>query len=301
MRREPAWRVLAGEIVASGREEKGSAAREASFLVSPFGARMSRVLLAGELGPATSVGRDPAQPFWRAPLADPTGSVPITAGGFQPRALAGIQQFLSPGPAVVLGKVHLYQGRDDRAIASIRAEEIRPASLDEVLEVQNEGRESTLARLGLVEQLRSTGDANAALPAVSRAPPLWVEGARAALEAYSAVERSAYRGLLAREFRPPTSTPAPREGAGGRVTISPVPPAASRSRAGPVNHEQESVFLDLVDELSEGSSDGYADLRDAVQLAGGRGLTEHRVEEIVGALEESGVLEEPIIGKLRRA
>jgi hypothetical protein len=80
-----------------------------------------------------------------------------------------------------------------------------------------------------------------------------------------------------------------------------MPEPSARRATVAVDHGQEAIFLDLVDELSEVSADGYADLREAVQMAGGRGIGEHRVEEILGALEEGGVLEEPIVGKLRRA
>jgi hypothetical protein len=56
-----------------------------------------------------------------------------------------------------------------------------------------------------------------------------------------------------------------------------------------------------VDELGEASVDGYADLRDVVERARAQGIDDRTTEELVGRLEESGALEEPIVGKLRRA
>jgi RPA family protein len=49
--RETAWRVLAQEFGASIEEEKGVGERAASYLLSPLGARMNRVLVAGVLSP----------------------------------------------------------------------------------------------------------------------------------------------------------------------------------------------------------------------------------------------------------
>lgn len=300
-RREPAWRVFAAEIVAATHEEKGSGARVASFLLSPFGAKMNRVLIAGELGPASSVGRDPAQPFWRAPFTDPTGNLPVTAGGFQPRALSGLQQFTAPGPALVLGKVHLYQGADGRATSTLRAEEVRPAQPAEVLAIQAEARSATLQRLELIDRMRRSPAPEPAGAPEEGLPLRWIEGARAARSSYPDADPGAFRRALLEALASGPPLSGAREPERGLVSITRVPEPAARVPAVGVDHGQEAVFLDLVDELSEGASDGYADLREAVRMAGGRGIGEHRVEEILGALEESGVLEEPIVGKLRRA
>ena len=54
--REPAWRVLAQEFLSALEEEKGTGDRAATYLLSPLGARMNRVLLVGTLGPVESIG-----------------------------------------------------------------------------------------------------------------------------------------------------------------------------------------------------------------------------------------------------
>jgi DNA replicative helicase MCM subunit Mcm2 (Cdc46/Mcm family) len=72
-----------------------------------------------------------------------------------------------------------------------------------------------------------------------------------------------------------------------------VPSAAERA--------EESAFLDVIDQLAEHSADGYADLNEVVRAAARTGVTSQRAEELLGRLEESGAVEEPIVGKLRRA
>ena len=69
--REPAWRVVARELESSLEEERGTGERAAAYVLSPFGARMNRVLLAGSLSPPEPIGRDASQPFWRSPALGP--------------------------------------------------------------------------------------------------------------------------------------------------------------------------------------------------------------------------------------
>lgn len=305
--REPAWRVLAQEFQASLEEEKGTGERAASYLLSPLGARMNRVLLVGTLSPSESIGKDGAQPFLRAKITDPTGSVTVTAGGFQPRALAALKQWTTPGTALVVGKAHLFRGRDGVAYGSVRAEALRAISESAYRVALAEAVEQTHRRLRLLERLRNDP---AASVAVAEAPSAWVEAGRAALRRYPALDRGAFdRGLVtalaaaAGDAVPsPSPPPAPRavpSGAGARVTrtpaASPRPPPSAQERA------VESSFLDILDELAENSADGYADLKEALDRAAARGLPEPAAEELLNRLEESGVLEEPVVGKLRRA
>ncbi|HEY6238668.1 MAG TPA: hypothetical protein VIZ68_05735, partial [Thermoplasmata archaeon] len=123
--REPAWRVFAQEFQASIEEEKGAGERAASYVISPIGARINRLLAVGTLSPPEQVGRDPASPFLRSRLTDPTGVFQVTAGGFQPRALAALQSVQQPQRTLVVGKAHLFRGRDQVAYGSIRLESLK--------------------------------------------------------------------------------------------------------------------------------------------------------------------------------
>jgi uncharacterized protein len=304
--REPAWRLLAGELETSVEEERGEGERAASYVLSPIGARMNRVLLAGTLGPAESAGKDPAQPFWRARFTDPSGSVTVTAGSFQPRALGQLQTFTSPSGALVVGKPHLFHTRDGTTIASVRAEEIRAVDANELRTLQLEAALATLTRVDLCERFRrgSPGIEEECLREGFAAS--WIGGARAATARYPSFDLHRFRERLGSTLGTPVApTPASRRrdevapSASARVTRRVIPePEKSRPRP---DRAKESVFLDIVDELAEGSEDGYADLREVARIARGRGVVEHQVEELLSSLEENGVLEEPIVGKLRRS
>ncbi len=303
--REPAWRVLAQEFLAALEEEKGTGERAASYLLSPLGARMNRVLMVGTLSPPESIGREETQPFWRSKLTDPTGTVTVTAGGFQPRALAALKAWSSPASALVVGKAHLFRGRDGVGYGSLRLEAMRAIDERQYRLALADAVEQTMGRLALLERLRA--DSAAPVP-LSEAPRGWVEAARASLRRYPNLDRGTFeRGLgqaLSVVAGSPLGSPAvpgPTAPAAGTARVSRSPPAAPRPAPSAQERALESSFLDIVDELSENAVDGYADLKEALERAAGRGLTEVVAEELVNRLEEAGVLEEPVVGKLRRA
>lgn len=310
--RETAWRVLAQEFGASVEEEKGVGERAASYLLSPLGARMNRVLVAGVLSPAEPVGRDPENPFFRARLTDPTGTLSVTAGGFQPRALATLREIASPTPAVVVGKVHLFRGRDGSGYTSVRAEAVRAVAPEDVRGHLADAVEQTWQRIRLLEQIlpEPIGTDHA----IAGYPALWVRSARVAVRRYPKVDPSAFRAPLRETLRVVSGEVAlaapepvvPRPGAepvptpaGARISRLAPPPAPALPTA--AERAEESAFLDVIDQLAEKSADGYADLNEVVRAAARTGVTSQRAEELLGRLEEAGAVEEPVVGKLRRS
>ena len=300
--REPAWRVFASELLAALQEERGSGERAATYLLSPYGARMNRVLLAGTLSSPETIGRDPSQPFWRARLVDPTDTVAVTAGAFQPRAMAQIQSVAGPRTALVIGKVHLYRGSDGTGYVSVRAESIRTIGDAEMRAAFADALRQTLDRLDLYRRLTTEPIPTDDLLENAGYPPLWVHAARESLRRYPTIDREAYRQRLRSALNaitgasPPLPPPAPSS---VRVSHDEPPPVSAsppqRDRTG------ESEFLDVLDELAEASSDGYADLKELAQRLAEHGVATERSEEILDHLQEDGVVEEPIVGKLRRA
>jgi hypothetical protein len=181
----------------------------------------------------------------------------------------------------------------------LRAEEIRSLVAGERRELEIEAVASTLDRIGLVQRLRRDPG-----PGVAPTPgdlTTAVSAARTAIEKYPHSDPERFRESLLPLVVPgdPRATPASAVPPPTKVVrrVDPAP-APTLPRA---HHAQESLLLDLLDELSEASEDGYADLKEALSRAAARGLSEVRVEELLGRLEEDGVLEEPIVGKVRRA
>jgi uncharacterized protein len=304
--RELAWRVLAQELSASVEEERGAGDRAASYVLSPLGARMNRVLVAGDLAPAESIGREESQPFFRARLTDPTGSVSVTAGGFQPRAVAGMKAVAENGPAMVVGKVRLFRGRDGVGYTSVRAEAIQPLEDGRLRELYAEATRQTLDRLELVERVRGEPMVPESTLIEAGYPVAWVRAARDAASRYPNVDRTVFRHGLdsmvdalsgaIRHPTPPSLAPSPSV----TITRAPPPPVPVRPVLSAADRAEEAALLDLLDELMDNSADGYAELKELIARLLRRGVPAERAEGIVNRLEETGVLEEPIVGRLRR-
>ncbi|HLM90982.1 MAG TPA: hypothetical protein VK424_02880 [Thermoplasmata archaeon] len=300
-RREPAWRVTAWELEAAVEEERGSGDRAASYLISPFGGRLNRVLLAGTLSPAEPVGRDESQPFWRARLVDPTGTVVVTAGSFQPRAMAQLRAGTEARPALVVGKVHLYRGRDGVAYVSVRAEALRAVAEAEERSALAESVGQSLDRLDLLARMQPNPGVEPDTYRSEGIPLLWLTAARESLRRFPEADRAPFRASLAAAVQriagqtgvvvPPPSVPS--------VTIHRTPPAAAKTPPTAAERAEESLVLAVLDQVAEASLDGYADRRELLARVGSQGLTGPRAEAVLARLEDEEEVEEPIVGKLR--
>lgn len=302
--RELAWRVSARELESSLEEEKGGGERPVTYVLSPFGARMNRVLVAGEISPPEPVGREDPPMFWRSRLADPTGAVAVTAGGFQPRAMAQLRALDAPTPALVVGKVHLYHARDGIVHVSVRAESLRPVGENDERSAVAEVVRQTIDRLDLLERVERDSGATDDILRAEGVPFPWIRAARAALHRYPTVDRAAFRRELAAAVRRVAGDSGPRAFSAPpppSVRVTARAPPATAAAPSAAARADESIFLDLVDQAADSSVDGYADLKDVLQLIAARGVAADRAEATLNRLEEDGVLEEPVVGKLRRA
>ena len=301
--REPAWRVTTRELEVALEEERGSGERAASYLLSPFGGRLNRVALAGILSAAEPLGREQPSTFWRARLSDPLGSVAVTAGSFQPRAMAQLRAAPPGRPALVIGKLHLYRGRDGVGTVSIRAEAVCPVAESGARATFAEAARQTLDRLDLLDRLEHEPSVSDATLRAGNVPPAWVRGARESLRRYPDADRAGYRAALGALVRAvagaPATSSAPETLAQVRVTVDPTPSPRPEPTDG--ERSEEVTFLGLLDEATEGSADGYADVRELFRRLADRGMTTAQAEAVLGRLEEGGVLAEPVVGKLRRA
>jgi hypothetical protein len=204
-----------------------------------------------------------------------------------------------------VGKVHLYRGRDSVAHVSVRAETLRRVGEAEERAALADIVRHTLDRLDLMERIEHEPSVTDDVLRADGAPGPWIRAGRDALRRYPNVDRAAFRRELRIAVRRVAGDSGPQPSPSrGPPAIRTVAPEAPRPAAPPptaAEREEESLFLDLVDEVSESSVDGYADLKEIVQRIAERGVTGHRAEAVLNRLEEEGVLEEPVVGKLRRA
>lgn len=120
--REPAKPVFAAEMNLITESEKvGDDQWAKTMFTLPFGEAANRVLLVGTLLETEDVGTD--SEYWRGRVSDPTGSILIYAGEYQPEAAQLLAEIETPAFISVIGKPSTYEA-DNGLIISIRPESI---------------------------------------------------------------------------------------------------------------------------------------------------------------------------------
>jgi uncharacterized protein len=308
--RELAWRVLANELRASTQVEKGMGEKSPSYLITPLGGRMNRVALAGSIRPVDRATAAAAG-FIRTQLTDPTGTVSLTAGSYQPQGQADMEKISAITPALVVGKATLYQPSGATPVASVRVESVQPLLEADYQTLTAEAASQTFDRLELALRLRSAASPSDAELAKEGVSPFWVRGARVSVTRYPTLDPAPYyeslravlialRAPLASEpQRPAVSLEASSPADVVRVVHPHAAPSTPSIPAG--IKALEGRLLEILDQLSEESPDGYADMDELAERAARHGLDGERMEELLNYLSENGTLEEPLVGKFRRA
>lgn len=121
------------------------------YLLTPTGARCNRVFVVGTLIDRDDIGEEVE--YWRGRLADPTGSILIYAGQYQPEASRVLAEIEIPAFVAVVGKPSVYETEDGKKITSIRAEAIQKVDLDTRNKWIMEAARRTLERLELMRSI----------------------------------------------------------------------------------------------------------------------------------------------------
>ncbi|MDD4162909.1 MAG: hypothetical protein PHW87_10585 [Methanothrix sp.] len=124
--REVAKRVFAEELKSSNysfRDGEDQHQYAPQYLLTPTGAKCNRVFVVGVLTEKDDIGGDTE--YWRGRVVDPTGSILIYAGQYQPEAAQILANMEAPSFVAVVGKPNLYQTDDGNIIISLRAESIQ--------------------------------------------------------------------------------------------------------------------------------------------------------------------------------
>lgn len=129
-KRNPTIRMLAAEVRDIMVElQSGGDQYTPKIYLSPTGAEVNRVLIAGTAVEKEDVGTDNS--FWRVRVVDPTGALFVYAGQYQPEAAKVIQKFEVPCFVIISGKIAHYtpeSGGD--TIVSVRAESIASVRIE---------------------------------------------------------------------------------------------------------------------------------------------------------------------------
>ena len=121
--RETAWRIFARELNASSLEKRGTEEMSPSYVITPLGTMVNRVLLAGVLVEKENTGTE-EEPMWRARIQDVNGNFFLNVGRFQPEAAAAMADLEAPSYVAVIGKIRTYSPEEGKVYISIRPERI---------------------------------------------------------------------------------------------------------------------------------------------------------------------------------
>lgn len=121
--REVARRVFAREFNAATHTFRESDADRAPvYALLPTGAKANRVFVVGTLTETTDVGSE--EEYWQGRVIDPTGTVFIYAGQYQPDAAGMLQETEPPAYVAIVGKPRTYETDDGTVNVSVRPEHL---------------------------------------------------------------------------------------------------------------------------------------------------------------------------------
>ena len=123
---------------------------EAQTYLSPTGRTVAKVMICGTAIEKEDVGKDNS--LWRLRISDPSGTVQIYAGMYQPEAAQVIARLDVPCFVTVVGKINIYKPEEGSHIVSIRP--------DSVTIIDGDGRDNFIldASLSLIISVRKTDD-----------------------------------------------------------------------------------------------------------------------------------------------
>lgn len=296
--RETAWRVFANELNTSTLEIKATEEKMPSYLVSPLGAKINRVLVAGTLTEKANSG-SPEEPLWRGRIQDVNGQFFLNVGRFQPDAMAAMADIEPPCFVAAVGRVRAYTTDDGRTFVSVRPERIiriDEATLNEWL---LDTAQSTWTRLKWMKQVISMPDAKVPDLIKMGMSPVQAEGMLYALDNYGEMpDSSVYLKTIQNALRRLLPEKEVDFGFPEGVQDGPDEIELDEDSASGQNHGQmEDIVLSLLEELD---TDGKGAPRDELERrAEAEGISAIELEEISNILMDKGLVYEPNLRYLK--
>jgi len=231
-RREVAHRILAAEFDdATVSYSAGEGDRAPNYVVTPTGARVNRLFVAGVLTETESVNENTL----RARIVDPSGAFVTYAGQYQPDERAFLDRAEPPAFAALTGKARTFRPEDsDRVLTSVRPESVNAVDADTRDRWVVTAARTTLDRLAVLRAAMASpleGEALRAALADAGVRPAPADGIPRALTQYGttpayveAIRRTATDALAVvagrrDEVRAPDVAPAE----GGDAAVGPLP------------------------------------------------------------------------------
>jgi hypothetical protein len=298
--RETAWRVFATELNSSTLEIKATEEKAPSYIISPLGAKINRVLIAGVLTEKEKLefGEDV---MWKGRIQDVSGSFFINIGKFQPEASAAIADIEAPSFVAAVGRVRVYTTDDQRVFVSVRPENIVVIPENVRKEWILETAKSTWRRLSNTKRVLGMGDATQEDLVKAGLTPTEAFGITYALDNYGQMPDSAlYLRTIQAALR--ALLPDRDVDLGFPEDLSDEPDEIDipdNNGSGGNNGAQiEDLILNLLEELD---TDGKGAPREELERrAEAEGISSIELEEVSNILMDKGLVYEPNLRYLKR-
>lgn len=297
--RETAWRVFSNELNTSTLEIKATEEKMPSYIVTPLGAKINRVLIAGTLTEKANSGSDD-EPMWRGRVQDVNGVYYLNVGRFQQDALAAMADLEPPCFIAAVGRVRTYTNEEGRTFVSVRPERIvriDEATLNEWL---LDTAKSAWTRLKWMKEVVSLPDAKVPDLIKMGMSPVEAEGMLYALDNYEGMpDSSMYLKTIQNALRRLLPEKEVDFGFPEGVDDNPDEIDIDNGGSDEANHGQmEDIVLNLLDELDV---DGKGAPRDELERrAEAEGINSIELEEISNILMDKGLVYEPNLRYLKR-
>ena len=295
MMREPAWRVFSSELNVSTHEIKGSSDEKTpSYVISPLGATINRVIVSGVLLEKENIGSE-EEPLWRARLQDVFGSFFMSVGRYQPEAAAAMAGIDAPAFVTVVGKIRTYTNDEGKTFVSIRPEKV--VRVDEA--ARNRwilaSARSMWDRLNIMKDALAVQDPTIDDLVGKGMSQQQASGIMTALEVYGFPESSKYLKTIQSALR--LLLPEKDIDLGLPEDLSNSPDEIDIETV-QVSADKEEIVLGLLETLN---TDGKGALYSDVQRAAGeQGISDIELEELSNSLMDKGLVYEPVLGRLKR-
>ena len=305
--REVAWRVFAEEYNSSTLEHTGEGEKPVSYIITPLGAKINRMLIVGVVTDIEDIGEE-GKPRYRARITDPTGTFYISAGEYQPSAALALSKMSPPAFAAVVGKSRAYTPEQGVKYLSIRPERIREVDAEARDYWTLETARSTLQRIDAVrEGLRNPEPTANQLKKLGY-PENLADGVVRAIEYYKDIDLARFRNSVAEALRsvlPEERLKKRRDVASAEARGEKPSPKEGVSdtkddelREVGVGADEEDIVLKLIETLESGPRGAPWDK--IVEGAKGKKIDKVRLEEIVSSLMDKGEIYEPELGMMKK-
>jgi len=295
--RETAWRAFAHEINSSTFTVKSEEEKAPSYQVSPLGAFINRVLIAGVLTEKENVGTED-EPMWRGRIQDiASGTIFINVGRFQPEASAEMADIEAPDLVAVVGKIRSYTGDDGRVFVSVRPERI--IRIDETTQKEwlMDTAKSTWERMLAMKKAIGTENADVQMLSTAGFTQHEAEGMMIAIQQYGGTDSAPLLSAIQAALR----YILPDDNIDMGLPEDPIdggPDEIEFESEGDSSADMEDTVLKLLDKLD---TEGKGAPRDELEAeAEAEGISSMELEEVSNSLMDKGLVYEPNLRYLRR-